>query len=439
MKANPPAKGNRIVVLNRWSDGFAAYQRYIDHAANKIAYVCTPNSVAALDTSRVAHVEQLSDILDEEALHAAVRACSSALGGIDRLVALSEFDLIAAARLRNSFNIPGDLPETVVRFRNKAVTKNTIAAAGLRVPRFAALEDLAVAKAATTTVMRFPIIVKPRSGTANIGSRRIETRPEFDALWPTLSLAEYDCEEYIDGPVYHVDGFLLNGTLVIARASRYINTYVQFAQGKPLGSVMLDPSPLNEALTAFSGKCLRALDFRNGPFHLEIIRGCDGLYFLEVGARVGEGEIPFLFHDLYGVDLFALWAAQQSGDKARLATQLQAALDASASSARGGFLMLPEPVGKVFVDAKLLREIPALYEAVFPKPHHFFDGTGGYATLLARFRYRAASEHEIATGIHTTLDNFQYTLAEIAARPFTAEPAAPMVHAGRHSPPLLPC
>ncbi|MEM5345618.1 biotin carboxylase [Paraburkholderia azotifigens] len=415
MTTNCTFPGNRIVVLNRWSDGFAAYHRYIDHAANSVAYVCTPHGSAALDASQIAHVEELSDILDEDALHRAVGACQAALGGIDRLIALSEFDLLTAARLRSSFNIHGDLPDTVVRFRDKTVMKHTVAAAGLRVPRFAPLEDVALAEVESMHVMRFPIIVKPRTGAATIGVRRIDTRARLDMLWPTLPLVEYECEEYIEGPVYHVDGFLLNGSLVIARASRYINTRLQFAQGKPLGSVMLDPGPLNDALLEFSEACLRALALRNGPFHLEIIGGCDGFYFLEVGARVGEGEIPFLFHELYGVDLFDLWVTHQSDDATRFDAQAQAAFIASTSSTRGGFLMLPAPAGKVFVDAKLPHGIPALYEAVFPGTRHFFDGAGGYGNILARFRYRGASEDEIAAAIRATLRNFRYTLAECMA------------------------
>ncbi|MEM5440222.1 biotin carboxylase [Paraburkholderia diazotrophica] len=404
----------RIVVLNRWSDDFAAYHRYIDHAVHDVAYVCTPNAAAALRASRITHIEQLPDFGDEDALHAAVRACSSALGGIDRLVALSEFDLMAAARLRNSFSIPGDLPDAVVRFRDKAVMKHAVAAAGLCVPRFAALENLTSPDAEPINTMRFPLIAKPRTGAASVGVRRVDTEAQFNALLPTLPLVEYECEEYIEGTIYHIDGFVVDGAFVIARASRYINTCLEFAQGKPLGSVMLDPGPLNDALLAFADASLRALALVNGPFHLEIIRGPDALYFLEIGARVGGGEIPFLFRDLYDIDLFALWVAQQSGDEACFAEQTRAAFAASTSRARGGFLMLPEPVGKVFVDAQLPQGIAALYETVLPKQHHVFDGAGGYDTILARFRYRGASEHEIAVAIHATLRDFRFTLAEVA-------------------------
>ncbi|MEX3960368.1 acetyl-CoA carboxylase biotin carboxylase subunit family protein [Trinickia sp. EG282A] len=413
MTLNPSSERNRIVVLNRWSDDFAAYHRYIDHTAHDVAYVCTPNGAAALAAPRIAHVEHVPDFVDERALHEAVLACSAALGGIDRLIALSEFDLMAAARLRNAFGIFGDRPFTVVRFRDKAVMKRAVAAADLRVPRFVAMKDVVFRDPKLIGAMRFPLILKPRSGAASAGVRRVDTRAELDALWPTLPLADYECEEYIEGTIYHVDGFVAGGAFAIARASRYVNTCLDFAQGKPLGSVMLDPGPLNDALLTFARACLHALALSDGAFHIEIIDGVDGLYFLEVGARVGGGEIPFLFRDLYGVDLCHLWVAQQSGDKAHFDARLAATRAVSASPRRGGFLMLPEPIGSRFVDAELPEGIAALYHAILPKRDHVFEGKGGYDTILARFRYRGTSEDEIAAAIDATLREFRFTLTDV--------------------------
>ncbi|WP_186202870.1 ATP-grasp domain-containing protein [Burkholderia gladioli] len=411
-----PSPGrSRIVVLNRWSDDFAAYHRYIDHDAHEVAYVCTPDGAAALAASRIAHLERLPDFLDEAGLHEAVRACGAALGGIDRLVALSEFDLIAAGRLREAFDIPGDRPAAVARFRDKAVMKQVVAAAGLRVPRFVALDEVDAPDAPALAALRFPLVLKPRAGAASAGVRRVDTPAQLAALWPTLARADHECEEYIEGPIYHVDGLVADGEFVIARASRYVNTCLDFANGKPLGSVMLDPGPAHDALLAFARDSLRALGLDDGAFHLEVIRGGDGLTFLEIGARVGGGEIPFLFRDLYGVDLYDLWVAQQSGDAARFAVRAQAARAASASPLRGGFLMLPEPVGSRFVEAEVPSGIAALYRAVLPKRHHGFDGKGGYDTILARFRYRGASEDEIGAAIDATLREFRYTLADLTA------------------------
>lgn len=400
-------------MLNRWSDDFAAYHRYIDHAVHDVAYVCTPNAAAALRASRIAHIEQLSEFDDEDALHAAVRACRSALDGIDRLVALSEFELMAAARLHNSFSIPGDLPDAVVRFHDKAVMKHAIAAAGLRVPRFAALENLTSPDAEPINTTRFPLIAKPRTGAASVGVRRVDTEAQFNALLPTLPLVECECEEYIEGTIYHVDGFVVDRAFVIARASRYINTCLEFARGKPLGSVMLDPGPLNDALLAFADPSLRALALVNGPFHLEIIRGPDALYFLEIGARMGRGRSLSCF--AICTVLTCSPCGSRSGQVTRHVSRSKyERRSPHRRCARGRFLMLPETVGKVFIDAQSPKGIAALCETVLPKQNHVFNGAGGYDTILARFRYRGGTEHEIAAAIHATLRDSRFTLAKVA-------------------------
>ncbi|WP_206171195.1 hypothetical protein [Trinickia terrae] len=80
---------------------------------------------------------------------------------------------------------------------------------------------------------------------------------------------------------------------------------------------------------------------------------------------------------------------------------------------RGGFLMLPEPVGCRLVRSDVPAGIPALYGAVVPKRNHVFNGKGGYDDILGRFRYRGA-EQEIESSIERTLREFHYTLADVS-------------------------
>ncbi|MEM5461858.1 hypothetical protein [Paraburkholderia sp. BL6669N2] len=83
--------------------------------------------------------------------------------------------------------------------------------------RFAAWDDVALRNSEPIVAMRFPVIVKPSTRAASIGVRRVDTRTQFDVLWPTRSPVEYECEKYIDGLIYHVDGFMLSGAFLIAR------------------------------------------------------------------------------------------------------------------------------------------------------------------------------------------------------------------------------
>ncbi|CAB3751834.1 ATP-grasp domain-containing protein [Paraburkholderia solisilvae] len=415
MTSTPSNKRERIVILNRWADEFAAYDRYIDHRAHDVAYVCTPEGAAALSASRIVHAEHLPDFKNEAALSEAVRRCADRLGGLERLIALSEFDLIAAARLREVFDIAGDRPETVRRFRDKTVMKQAIIAAGLKAPRFVELNRVQSHDAEELANLRLPLIIKPRAGAASDGVVRIDTRARLAELWPGLAREDYECEEFVEGPIYHVDGLVSDGAFVIVRGSRYVNTCLDFANGKPLGSIMLNAGSACDELLVFAKACLDALALKDGAFHLEVIQGSTGFCFLEVGARVGGGEIPFMFRDLYGVDLYQLWVAQQSGDAENFETLARKARAAQASPLRGGFLMLPEPVGTRLIDVRLPTGIAQLYGAIVPKLNHVFNGTGGYDQILARFRYRGDSEAEIAAAIDVTLGAFHYTLSDIAA------------------------
>ena len=417
MQPIPPS--TRCLVINRWDDDFAAYHRYIDHHRHRVAYITHMRGSSALFPELAAHIEIVPDLDDGDAVHEAALRCRDKLGGVDKVIALSEFDLICASRLRAELNVAGALPDEVARFRDKTVMKHAVLAAGLRAPAFARLEDAEEVEALIWS-KGFPLMVKPKAGAASIGCHRVDTRDEFDRLSSSLAQDEYECEEFIEGPIFHVDGLVAKGRIIFAKASRYINTCYAFSQGKPLGSILLDPGEPARALCAFTGDCLAALGLSDGAFHLEVISGAAGLCFLEVGARVGGGEIPFIMRDLFGVDLFREWVRIEFGHE-------EIRIDAAADQHRSvGFLMLPEPVGTRLTarSGSLIGRVPGLYEEVLPPVGHVFDGSGGYDSILGRFRYHAASENEVEAAIDATLRAYTYQLQDIGRGGIRSDPAA---------------
>lgn len=196
------------------------------------------------------------------------------------------------------------------------------------------------------------------------------------------------------------------------KASRYINTCYDFAHGKPLGSVLLDPSDLNISLQVFARDCLSALSLDNGAFHLEVIQGKEGLYFLEVGARVGGGEIPFIIRDLYGIDLYDAWIGLHFDRIPKVVG------GSSTHPISGGFLLLPEPVGMrvVHIDNPV-GKIDGLYASVLPEVGHIFDGHGGYELILGRFRFKAPSEYDVEQAINETLRRYEVRLEKAGSVP----------------------
>lgn len=159
----------RCLVLNRWDDDCASYHRYIDHTVHRVAYITRHNAVSRLRRDSAVCIEIVDNLDEQRSVFEAAQRCCATLGGIDLLIALSEFDLILAAELRAAFNIAGHKPDEIRRFRDKTVMKDMVAAAGLRVPAFARLDDPQALESLLDT-KGFPLMVKPRAGAAAKGA-----------------------------------------------------------------------------------------------------------------------------------------------------------------------------------------------------------------------------------------------------------------------------
>lgn len=393
----------RILILNRHSDGFAEYGRYLDHDEDHVAYVTVPEHLPMVPASS-AYVETLPSLADCAQVLLAAERCNRAVGPFDAVLAQSEFDLLTAAAARERLGVPGPDIDATSLFRDKTRMKAVVRGAGLDTPRFATVRSAddvhAFAHSCTAAV-----VAKPRTGAASRGVVLIEPGTDPAAALSGADLTDYEVEEYVPGPIWHVDGLRHQGSTRFRISSRYLGTCHGFARGEPLGSVV----HLDDEATAygdFADRCLNALGLRDGAFHLEVIAGPNGPVFLEVGARAGGGEIPFVLQEVYGVDLVGDWFRTAVG-------RAPETLPAQPPSRHAGFLMLPEPEGRTLVSrTSLLGTVESLYAEVLPEQGHRFAGTGGYDKLLGRFRYRGPSAKHVTDAIHETLSAYRYVLAE---------------------------
>ncbi|MGW2840637.1 ATP-grasp domain-containing protein [Streptomyces sp. NPDC001493] len=393
----------RLLILNRHSDRFAEYDRYVDHQEHEVSYVTVPDHVPmAPESSR--HVEVLPSLVDEQQVLRAAERCHREAGPFDAVFAQSEFDLLTAAAVRERLGVPGPGVRATQLFRDKSRMKEAVVRAGLRAPRFSSVTSLAQVEEFARTCGG-AAVAKPRSGAASHGVVVIEPGTDSAAALAGLDLADYEAEEYVSGPIWHVDGLRHRGRTRFRLSSEYIGTCYGFTRGEPLASVVrLDEQA--ELIGAFADQCLDALDLRDGPFHLEVIESADGPVFLEVGARVGGGEIAFVLEDVYGVDLVGDWLRV-------VMSQAPRTLPEGTPREHAGFLMLPEPAGLTLVSRQSpMERVECLYAEELPEPGHHFDGAGGYDELLGRFRYRAPSAKHIADAVAETLRTYRYVLTE---------------------------
>jgi hypothetical protein len=307
----------RILVLHRVPDSFVRYAENIDHGAHDVTYVSVPDRWGILPKDVRARFLERPGTGDT-----AVEVLAAVAGDPppDLVIALSEYDLLPAARVRGALAAPGPGEAQVLPSRDKVVMKAAVAAAGLRTPRFLPLPAALPGDGLPGDGLpgdggpaswSGPTVLKPLAAASSEGVRAFPTvaaalhavrRDGVDASG-ALDIGDFEIEEFIEGPIIHVDGILAAGEPVAIQTSRYLGTCLGYAEGAPLGSVQVDTDP---AVVAWAVRCLHATGIVDGSFHLEAIEAADGLVFMEVGARFGGADVVDTFELATGIRMPAV-------------------------------------------------------------------------------------------------------------------------------------
>ena len=239
---------------------------------------------------------------------------------IDRIAALDDFDVEAAAMLREALRVPG-MGETTARyFRDKLAMRMRARFAGMRVPEFVhVLNHDAIAAWARRVPP--PWMMKPRSSAAAIGIRRLESEPQ---LWDAIEQAgegqsRYLLETFVSGDVYHVDSIVCGRRVVFAAPHKYGRPPFEVAHhgGIFVTRRLADDGEEGAALLELNARLLEAFHLERGVSHTEFIRSENGQWhFLETAARVGGAFIVDVIEAATGLNLWREWAALEIAGEA---------------------------------------------------------------------------------------------------------------------------
>lgn len=232
---------------------------------------------------------------------------------IDRVVALDEFDLEAAALIREHMRLPGMGQTTTRFFRDKLAMRQRAQRAGILVPEFTPVlhyDDLREFMASVPG----PWVLKPRSNASAIGIRKIQMAQH---LWPVLDelgdqQSHYLLERFVPGDVYHVDGVTWQQQVLMSAVHEYGAPPMKVMHE---GGVFTTRAIHRDSLDArllreLHEELVPALGMVSGVTHTEFIKSDeDGeFYFLESAARVGGAYIADVVRHATGVDLWREWA-----------------------------------------------------------------------------------------------------------------------------------
>ena len=236
---------------------------------------------------------------------------------ITRVVALEEYDVLTAARLREYMCLPG-LGSTAARhFQDKLAMRARASESGVPQPQFVHLLN-GEHVAEFVRDVPAPWMLKPRVGASAMGVKRLSAADEVWRAAEELDRRErfaerapsHLLERYLPGAVYHVDTLASGGRVVFANVSRYGAPPFDVARGGVSTSHTVRRGSADERrLLALNKKVLTGFGFEGGTTHAEFIKGEDGqFYFLEVAARVGGAYTAEMVEAATGVNLWREWA-----------------------------------------------------------------------------------------------------------------------------------
>ena len=395
---------NHVVVITRWRERYAEYERYLDHRDCAVTYISTETGTVPATAADTWMVRATDDPVE---VGEGVRALAARHGAPTAIIALKEDDLLVASALRAEWECPGPTTADLLPFRDKYLMSRTIAAAGLPVEPFALAPDEDAIRAFAAQ-HGWPVVVKPRLSSSSEGVARLGDHSQLGDRRPGMLVQKYN-----RNPVYHVDG-LFDGGLACWRAARYMNSCLDFRMGSVLGSVEEDDPGLNAVIGEHAERFMAALAAEQPTvFHLEMFvdRQTGQCVFLEAGARAGGGETPFLWREVHGYDLVEQVCRIQRGERPTPVPALGREI--------AGHLLIPAPAPRpcrIVEITPLVGSEPGPYAEALPRPGDVLPAADSYYEHVGgRFRFRGPSTAAVEEAILASAASFRVSAEPVEA------------------------
>jgi len=252
-------------------------------------------------------------------------------GAVDGITTFIELSVPLVARLCEALGLPGFRPESVDAARDKHRTRACLADAGLPTPRNFLIKSVADLEAAASKV-GFPAVLKPVSGAASLGVRKVESSAQlmncYNEVVTELSslvvssgaLIKGDgnsgavdaknmvdltvlLEQYLDGCEVDVDVVMSDGEWHYAAVADNGPTLEPYFNETWAASPSLIDKDKQRELKDLAISSVKALGFSCGVFHVECKYTSTGPQLIEVNARMGGGQVRECNLMTWGVDL----------------------------------------------------------------------------------------------------------------------------------------
>ncbi|WP_280489847.1 ATP-grasp domain-containing protein [Nocardia carnea] len=326
IRRRPRNDRRRVAVLSKKPLTTHRYDRWLAESGAEAVLFAEDNPAARAFVNGAQHgyptaPRLFADWKRNRAVDEAVSA-EHARQPFDRIVALSECDLVRAAELRAHLSVPGQDLISATAFRDKSVMKSLAGKAGLAVADHRLVESL-------SDLMDFTddhpggVVVKPVDGSGAVGVTVLHNRAEVESWVHTRALtgdesADLLVEEWVEAPMLSVDGLMRAGRIEAVMVGTYTETCLRsLVDLVPHGILLLDPgdprvAAAREYLTLLLGALPAAEETTS--FHCELFdHPRRGPILCEIACRTGGGNLNSIARAALGIDLEQASCLGQAG------------------------------------------------------------------------------------------------------------------------------
>jgi carbamoylphosphate synthase large subunit len=271
----------------------------------------------ALDSSLrewLFHYEQVSNVTNAAELERKVRWIQERVH-VDRLEAVVEAHVMAAARVRESCGIPGTSVHTTYLCRDKPAMKDALRAAGVPCAQSLGSGDADEIRAFVEQV-GYPVIVKPRDAAGASGTHKCQNARELEAALQDFRIGRGGSaaiEEFIEGHEGFWDTISVGGRVVHEFVCHYYPNVLEamrtrWINPQFIATNRIDAAPGYDEVKAMGRKVLGALGIGTSATHMEWFYGPKGLKFSEIGCRPPGVRAWDLYAAGNEIDIYREWA-----------------------------------------------------------------------------------------------------------------------------------
>ncbi len=261
------------------------------------------------DMVRVTEPLALQDVLD------GVEVLRRRHGEPFRILGILEAMMVQLAQARERFGVAGTPPKTAELFRDKAMMKDALRAAGLPVARHRLLVSEKDAHAFAEEV-GFPMVLKPPAGMGAKATFRVST---LDALLSAMRSMRVGpstpmlAEEMLHGREHSFETITLGGTPRVSSFARYYPGPLEVLENPWIQWTCVLPreidTPLHDEARKLGAAAVRALGLEDGMTHMEWYEKADGSIAIgEIAQRPPGPQLCQMTGLVHDIDIYRAWA-----------------------------------------------------------------------------------------------------------------------------------